>query len=171
MMQIRKLAFLLAMGFIFVASVNCSSSLPFFGPTATPTFTPTPTSTPTPTPPPDGILTGRVYLVDRDIAVQTTVTLYRQQPEDDEKVDEVRTDAQGIYSFLVTEPGDYYIQVSVNNLVDRCDNLKFAPGTTFLPLVFGLYGYSGLDDIAVRSVTISIALGDTITLDCDLTCY
>jgi hypothetical protein len=75
-----------------------------------------------------------------------------------------------MYSFLVTEPGDYYILVSIKNLVDTCDNLTFTEGENFLPILLTQYDNSGVADILVQSVDISVVIGDETMLNCDLSC-
>jgi hypothetical protein len=131
-----------------------------------PTFTPIPTTTPTETPIPGGILSGRVYLLDRDEPVRTTVTLTRGFAG--EVVDSAETDENGHYSFLIDEPGAYSISVSVMDLLEICDNLRTASGGW---IQTALYDTEGVADIRATSMLpISITIGVEVTLDCELNC-
>jgi hypothetical protein len=133
--------------------------------TATPTPTPSPTPTPTDTPVPGGIVSGRVYLMDRDEPVRTTVNLVRD--EDSSDIVSTQTDEDGYYSFLVEQPGTYRIQVSVMDLLDICDNLRTESGW---PVVIRTYDSEGVNDVLAGSELMMIAIGDEITLDCELYC-
>ena len=133
-------------------------------PTATPTPIP-PTPTPTETPVPGGIVSGRVYLMDRDEPVRTTIKLVWD--EDSSEVDSTVTDEDGYYSFLVGEPGTYVIHVSVMDLLDICDNLRTESGW---PVVVRTYDTSGVNDVLAGSLLMTITSGDEITLDCELYC-
>jgi len=92
------------------------------------TDTPIPSKTPKPTPTqteiPGGVITGRVYLMDKDEVVRTNVLLIQDKKE----IDSTRTDENGNYTFIVEEAGKYSIRVSVMHLIDRCDNLRTLSG-------------------------------------------
>jgi hypothetical protein len=123
-----------------------------------------PTATPTETPIPGGIISGRIYLMDRDEPVRTTVSLMRGL----EQVDSTATDEDGRYSFSVEEPGAYGIQVSVMDLLDICDNLRVESGRW---IQTARYGESGVVDVCANSLPMmNITIGDEITLDCELHC-
>ena len=119
----------------------------------------------TPTPNPGGIVSGRVYLMDRDKPVRTTVTLALR--EGFESVAVVETDEKGHYSFLVKEPNIYVIQISVMDLLDICDKLRTETGVW---MVVRTYDESGVTDIKASSYPIEVAIGDEITYDCELYC-
>jgi hypothetical protein len=139
-------------------------------PTATPTqvpLTPTPTPTPTEAPFPGAIVGGRVYLMDRDRPVQTTVLLFRAA--DYSMVDSRETDESGYYSFLVEEPDTYIIHVSVGDLIgDNC-----TPRTeSGWQRAWKIDPTLGVTDelVAFVSIPFTISLGDEITLDCEQYC-
>ena len=134
------------------------------------------TETPTPIPPtktlppsetsiPGGIITGRVYLMDRDEPVLTTVNL--AQKEGWKVVDSTTTDKDGFYTFLVEKPDTYVIQVSIFDLLDICDNLRTESGGW---IKMDTYDTSGVSDTFAGLFPVVIASGDEITLDCELYC-
>ena len=152
---------------IALVSLSCGALQP--EPTSTPvlpaTLTPTPMPTPTETPVPGGIVGGRVYLMDRDRPVQTTVLLVREA--DHSLVDATETDEGGYYSFTVAEPDTYVIQVSVMDLIGFNCNPRTESGW---PGVYQHYDTSGVSDVLAGSDPLMISLGDEITLDCELYC-
>lgn len=138
------------------------------GPTPTqlpPTQTPTPMATPTKTPVPGGVVSGRIYLMDRDRPVQTTILLVRDDPY--LLVDSTESDEGGYYSFTIENPGTYVVQVSVMGLAGfNCD-----PRTrSGWPSIYTQYDTSGVSDILAGSTPFAIGIGDEITLDCELYC-
>ena len=151
---------------LLVLMIAIGFTLPACGPGQLfgPTLTPIPTPTPTETPIPGGIISGRVYLMDRDEPVRTTVSLMRGLVE---VVDSTATDEDGRYSFLVEEPGAYAIQVSVMDLLDICDNLRVESGGW---MQTAEYDTSGVADVFANSPPMNITIGDEITLDCELYC-
>lgn len=79
---------------------------------------------------PGGSISGRVYLMDRDKPVLTTIKLMRGQPRTPSTggltsgsrfkysdVDSTVTDENGNYSFVVVESGSYAIEISVTDLL------------------------------------------------------
>ena len=143
---------------------------PALTPTPTSTLSPTPTLTPTVTPSetpiPGAIITGRVYLMDRDEPVRTTIRLARHE-DLSEEVGSTTTDELGYDTFLVEEPDTYVIQVSVMDLLDICDNLRTESGGWFATQ---LYDTSGIADVNATSPPMSITIGAEISLDCELYC-
>jgi len=120
---------------------------------------------PTATPIPGGIIKGRVYLMDRDEPVLTTVILERH--EDYESVASTTTDEDGFYFFLVEEPDTYHIVISVMDLINTCDNLRTESDGWYATQ---LYDGAGLADIRATSLPMTITIGDEFTLDCELYC-
>ena len=151
---------------VVLFSSSCGALEPAPTPTPlSPPQTPTPMPTPTETPVPGGIVSGRVYLMDRDRPVQTTVLLVRESPYTE--VDSTATDEGGYYSFFVEEPGTYIIQVSVMDLI----GFNCSPRTiSGWPSQFQQYDTSGVSDILAGSTPFTIGIGDEITLDCELYC-
>ena len=139
-------------------------------PTAIPTpvpLTPTPTPTPTEVPFPGAIVGGRIYLMDRDRPVQTTVLLFRADYS--AMVDSTETDESGYYSFLVEEPDTYIIHISVGDLTgDNC-NPRTESGWQ---RAWKIDPTTGVTDelVAFVSIPFTISLGDEITLDCEQYC-
>ncbi|MEA2008407.1 MAG: hypothetical protein U9O54_04750 [Chloroflexota bacterium] len=135
--------------------------------TPIPSETPTPTETPSPTPTktqvPGGIISGRVYLMDKDEAVHTRVLLIQDKKE----IDSTRTDKDGNYTFVIEEAGKYSIRVSVMDLLDRCDDLRTLSGW---PIVVRNYDGGGVTDTWASTSPITINIGDKITIDCELYC-
>jgi hypothetical protein len=102
--------------------------------------------------------------VDRDEPVRTTVILKQQGgPE----IESIETDAEGNYSFLVEEPGEYTINVSVMDLLDTCDELRTASGVWLAAQVLDT---SGVVDVRASSMPMSIEIGDKLTVNCELNC-
>jgi len=137
-------------------------------PIATPTPVPlTPTPTPTEAAFTGAIVGGRVYLVDRDRPVQTTVLLFRADYS--AMIDSTETDESGYYSFLVEEPDTYIIHVSAGDLTgDNC-----TPRTeSGWQRAWKIDPTSGVTDelVAFVSIPFTISLGDEITLDCEQYC-
>jgi hypothetical protein len=133
-----------------------------------PTSTPTPIPpTRTPTPVPGGTITGRVYLMDRDEPVRTTVLLMQQEGEQFKDSDSTTSDEDGYYSFLVEEPGTFRVEISVMDLLDTCDNLRTESGGWGATRV---YDGTGLTDVRASSLAMSITLDDITTLNCELYC-
>lgn len=169
----RSLQQIVVLTLVVVFLSSCGAFQPEATPTLTPmptmtptaTQTPTPTPTPTETPVPGGIVSGRVYLMDREQPVRTTVFLVRD--EDNTEVDRAETDEDGYYSFLVEEPETYLVHVSVMDLLDTCDNLRTESGW---PVVIRTYDTSGVNDVLAGSAPMTIAIGDEITQDCELYC-
>ena len=126
-----------------------------------------PQPTLTPTPIPGGTITGRVYLMDRDEPVRTTVLLTRREGERFEDSDSTTTDKDGYYSFLVEEPGTFRVEISVMDLLDTCDELRTESGGWGATRV---YDGTGLTDVRASSPAMSITLDDITTLDCELYC-
>jgi len=143
-------------------------SPPIYTPTpAPPTSTPTPTPTPTEAPFPGAIVGGRVYLMDRDRPVQTTVHLFRADYS--AMVDSTETDESGYYSFLVEEPDTYIIHVSVGDLTgDNC-NPRTESGWQRAWKIDPTLGVTD-ELVAFVSIPFTISLGDEITLDCEQYC-
>ena len=135
-------------------------------PTATPTPV-TPTLTPTETPIPGVIVNGRVYLINQDEPVLTTVYLVRRENDKDVSTEEIGTDEDGYYSFLVEEPGTYVIRVSVTNLLNKCNKLWTESGW---PIKVQTFDTQGVLDTLAQSNPLTITLDDDITLDCELNC-
>lgn len=160
------LVFAIVIGFTSLACGPGQLLGPTLTPTPTPTLTATPTLTPTPTetPIPGGIISGRVYLMDRDEPVHTTVSLMRNLVE---VVDSTSTDEDGRYSFLVEEPDGYAIRVSVMDLLDICDNLRIESGGWMQTLK---YDTSGVADVFANSPPMNVTVGDEIMLDCEMYC-
>ncbi len=131
------------------------------------TDTPIPSKTPKPTPTqteiPGGVITGRVYLMDKDEVVRTNVLLIQDKKE----IDSTRTDENGNYTFIVEEAGKYSIRVSVMHLIDRCDNLRTLSGW---PIVVRNYDGGGVTDTWASTSPITINIGDKTTIDCELYC-
>lgn len=168
--KIRVVFFLLAISLLLA---SCSPGQ-IFGPepTQTPTQTPTPmpTSTPTPTPIPSGSVIGTVYLLDRDEPVQTKIILMRKEGDDDVEVEITETDEMGNYAFIVTEPGDYYVQVSVFDLMESCKNLRSHSTNNDWIVFIQRYGGSGMTDALINSGIYSVFLGQESIINCDLYC-
>ena len=151
---------------VVLFSLSCGGLQP--EPTITPlspTQTPTPMPTPTQTPVPGGVVSGRIYLMDRDRPVQTTVLLVREDGY--LLVASTESDEGGYYSFFVEEPDTYVVQVSVMDLVGFNCNPRTESGW---PGVFQHYDTSGVSDILAGSTPFTISIGDEITLDCELYC-
>jgi hypothetical protein len=91
-MNAKNLMVVICLSVLSLLLVSCG-----LGQILEPTPTPMPTATPTETPIPGGIITGRVYLLDRDEPVGTTVTLNRGFAG--QVVDSTETDENGRYSF------------------------------------------------------------------------
>ena len=89
--------------------------------TAATTTVPTTTTTTVPT----AVVSGRVYLADRDEPVLTSVDLMLGD-EDEESVGTIQTDEDGHFAFSITDPGTYSVQVSLGDTVDMCENLRTA---------------------------------------------
>lgn len=113
---------------------------------STTTAAPTTTTTSVPT----ARLAGRVYLVDRDAPVDTTVDLVFGE-EDEEAVDSTRTADDGSFSFEVAEPGRYRIRVEISGLLDECERLRteLTPGTEdsfilWLPVLTQVFDENGI---------------------------
>lgn len=143
---------------VLLLLVACSTPQP--NPTLTPTQIPTPTETPIP----GGIVSGRIYLVDRDEPVRTTVKLIRN--EDKSEIDSTVSDEDGYYSFLVEEPDTYVIDVSVMDLYNICDNFR----TEWEARVFFTDDSGTITEELARSPLMTIMIGDEIMLDCELYC-
>ncbi len=143
---------------VLLLLVACSTPQPI------PKLTPTPMPTPTEAPIPGGIVSGRIYLMDRDEPVRTTVKLVRD--EDKSEVDSTVTDEDGYYSFLVEEPDTYEIHVSVMDLYNICDNFR----TEWEARVFHTDGTGTIIDELASSPLMTIMMGDEIMLDCELYC-
>lgn len=131
------------------------------------TDTPRPSDTPNPTltftPIPGGIISGKVYLMDKEEAVRTEVLLVHDKKE----IDSTRTDKDGNYRFVVEEPGKYSIRVSVMHLLDRCDDLRTLSGW---PIVVRNYDKGGVTDTWASTSPLTIEIGDKITINCELYC-
>ena len=139
-------------------------------PTATPTpvpLTPTPTPTPTEAPFPGAIVGGRVYLMDRDRPVQTTVRIFLA--DFSAMVDSTETDESGYYSFLVEEPDTYIIDVLVGDITgDNC-NPRTESGWQRAWKIDPTLGVTD-ELVSFMSIPFTISLGDEITLDCEQYC-
>ena len=123
--------------------------------------------TPTPTPIPIGVITGRIWLVDRAEPVHTIVILYQVKEGDtgdDEAVEQTETDEDGYYSFFIAEPGTYRIGYSNQTLSDICENLAIGQDWRYEWLYERIVvGENGvLSDILFISTNISIEIGDEI---------
>jgi hypothetical protein len=145
--------------------------------TTTPTSTTAPTTTTTSstttstttTTIPSGTVAGRVFLLDREEPVETTVDLVRE--EEDEPTATTRTDADGYYSFAVEEAGSYQVEVSVLDLLDVCDALRTeGEMSARWPIVVRTYTGSGVSDVRAASVAESVTIGGEVTFDLDLYC-
>jgi hypothetical protein len=151
---------------IVLFSSSCGALQPAPTPTPlSPTQTPTPMPTPTQTPVPGAVVSGRIYLMDRDRSVQTTVLLVREDPYSE--IARTVSDEGGYYSFFIEEPGTYIVQVSVMDLIGFNCNPRTESGW---PGVYQQYDTSGVSDILAGSTPFSISIGDEITLDCELYC-
>jgi hypothetical protein len=138
--------------------------------TTTTTSTTTTTTTTTTTVPTTGIITGRVYLMDRDEPIETTVELLRE--EDKETIDTTQTDGDGRYSFSIADEGTYTVRVSLGSYAEMCDNLRREPGDgpELWPVVVRQLDGGGTTDILAGSVPTAVTIGDEITLDLELYC-
>lgn len=138
--------------------------------TSTTTTTTVTTTTTTTTVPTTGIIIGRVYLMDRDEPIVTTVELLGEA--DKETVDTTRTDGDGHYSFSIADEGTYTVRVSLGSYAEMCDNLRREPGESseLWPIVVRQLDGGGTTDILAGSVAIAVTIGDEITLDLELYC-
>ena len=126
-----------------------------------------PEPTPTPTPMPGGTIKGRVYLVDRDKAVRTTVLLQREENDRFKDSGSTTTDKDGYYYFQAGQPGTYRVEISVMDLLDTCDNLRTESGGWGSTRVFK---DGKATDVRASSRPVSITLDDITTIDCELYC-
>jgi hypothetical protein len=126
-----------------------------------------PDPTPTPTPMPGGTIKGRVYLMDRDKPIRTTVLL--QQEENDRFKDHgsTSTDKDGYYYLQAEESGSFRVEISVMDLLDTCDNLRTESGGWGVTRTFK---DGTLTDVRASSRPVSITLDDITTIDCELYC-
>jgi hypothetical protein len=151
---------------LFSLSCGALQPEPSSAPGLSVTMTPAPIPTPAKTPFPGAFVGGRVYLMDRDQPVQTTVTLYRAA--DYSMADSTETDEAGYYSFIVEEQDTYIIFVSVGDVADDC-NLRTESGWREARVIDPTLGVSDeLSEFISNAFTTS--LGDEITMDCEQYC-
>ena len=165
----KKIGLPMLLALVMLISTACANP-PAPTEAPVPTDIPIPTDTPIPTdiPVPQGVITGRVFLMDREEPVDTLVQLVLDS--DNSIAASTRTDEDGYYSFSIEEPGDYSIQVSVYDLLnrfDRCENLRTLSGW---PVTVRTYDTAGVTDILASTMPMSIIIGEEITVDCELYC-
>jgi hypothetical protein len=146
--------------------VPTQTPIPTNTPLPTPTYTPT--EIPTPTVIPGTLITGRVYMADTNAPVKTHLYL-EMDDEDRTDITSFRTDDDGYYSYVIEEPGTYYINVSVLSLVNSCSNLSIDPADGWSEMFEHYYG-DILVELSVNPPPITAIIGEEITLNCRIYC-
>lgn len=160
----KKIGLFMVLAIVMLMSTACANP-------PSPTEAPVPTDTPIPTdiPLPQGVITGRVFLMDREEpVVDTLVQLVLDG--DNSIAASTRTDEEGYYFLSVEDSGEYSVQVSVYDLLNRfdsCENLRTLSGW---PVTVRTYDTAGVTDILASTMPMTIIVGEEITVDCELYC-
>lgn len=108
--------------------------------------------------------------MDRDEPVQTKIILMRKEGDDDVEVEITETDETGNYAFIVTEPGDYYVQVSIFDLLESCKNLRSQSSTNDWKVLIRNFDGAGMTDALINSAIYTVIIGQENIINCELYC-